>query len=141
MICNLASGKGKFPLPIIYESKNWIINQAYPSQIKGWLVLSVKKHRKAFHEITEAEATELSELLPKVAKVLKETTKCKKEYILSSNEGLEHFHFHIVPRARNLKSEWFGPKIYKAIRIEEKDSIPKRELKLFSKKLKKLLSN
>ena len=137
MICDIASGKGK--LPLIYEGKYWIVNHVYPSQIKGWLALSIKNHKTAFHKISEKEIEELSSLILKLTKLLKKTTNCKKEYILSSNECVEHFHFHIVPRAKDLKKEWIGPKIYNAIRIKEEDSISNDELILFSKFLKNKL--
>lgn len=138
-ICSWISTKS-FPLSSIYEGRNWIVNHAYPSQIKGWLVLSAKKHREAFHEVSEEESLELGKLLRIITKVLRKKTNCKKEYVLSSNEGWEHLHFHVVPRAENLKEDLMGPKIYRAIRIEEKDSISKKELKEFSELIRKELN-
>src|SRR3989344_1851301 len=109
-ICSWISSKS-FPLGVIYEGKNWAINHVYPTQIKGWLVLSTKRHIEAFHELLEEESLELASLLNIISKILRQKTKCKKEYILSSNEGWNHLHFHIVPRANDIKEEYIGPKI------------------------------
>lgn len=136
MICDLVSGKGNFPLPIVYEGKHWIINQAYPSKIKGWLALSIKKHKTAFHELTKEELKEMTHLLYVSAKILRKITKCEKEYVLSSNEGVAHFHFHVVPRLNDHPEEWIGGKVYSAIRIKKEESIPVKELVEFSELLK-----
>ena len=40
------------PGPTIYEGKYWLVEHAYPIKMIGWLVIVLKRHAEALHELT-----------------------------------------------------------------------------------------
>lgn len=46
--CRSLSGERRIsPGPTIYEGRNWLIEHAYPTGLKGWLVIVLKRHADA----------------------------------------------------------------------------------------------
>src|SRR5690242_13625866 len=79
--CRSLRGEARIsPGPVIYEGEHWVVEHAYPCGLEGWLVLVLKRHVQALHELTEAEFTELARLQMKTANVLHEAFGCEKEY-------------------------------------------------------------
>lgn len=134
------SGKKRIsPGPTIYTGKYWMVEHAYPCKLKGWLVIVAKRHVESLHELTLEEFSELAELSYKTTKLLHNTLKCKKEYLicLAEKRHFKHIHFHVVPRAKGLASELRGTKIFAMLKVDEKDAVPKKEIKEFCKILGK----
>lgn len=137
--CKSISGEKRIsPGPIVYEGKNWLIEHAYPSKLKGWLVLVTKRHVEALHELNEEEFIELGEICSKTTKILHEFLNCEKEYsmCLAEVEHFNHIHFHIVPKPKDLPKEFWGAKVFAMLKVDEKDAIPKEEIKEFCEHLK-----
>ncbi len=137
--CKSISGEKRIsPGPVIYEGRYWLIEHAYPSKLKGWLVIITKRHVETLHELTKEEFAELGEICEKTTKLLHEILGCEKEYIMCFAE-LEHFnhiHFHIVPKPHDLPRELRGAKVFAMLKVEEKDAIPRKEIKEFCESLK-----
>ena len=145
-VCNNLSGsKNIFKESRIYDGKYWAVEHAYPCKIKGWLVLILKNHKEQLHELNESEFKEFSELVQILTKSIYKETNCGKEYLIfcsdSYGKGFDHLHAHLIGRPKSLAIEKKGGKIFELIKINEKDSISKKELILFSNKFKKTLNN
>jgi len=138
LICKSNSGKQRIsPGPMIYDGKYWIVEHAYPSKLLGWLVIDLKRHVEALHELTSAEFSELSKLIEKSIKVLKKLTKCEKEYVmcLAEHPDFHHIHVHIVPKPKDLPKELKGAKIFAMLKIPKENAIPKTEIRDFCEEL------
>ncbi len=51
------------PGPPIHIGQHWQVEHAYPSQLVGWLVIVLRRHAIALHELSAAEFAELGPLL------------------------------------------------------------------------------
>ncbi len=125
----------------ILQGKYWLVEHAYPSKLKGWLVIETKRHTESLHDLSKDEFAELSTISEKVAKLLHKELKCEKEYLVcfAEAEHFNHIHFHIIPKPKSLPDNMAGTKIFAMLKIEEKDAIPKKEIKDFCKLLKSKL--
>ena len=75
------------PGPVIYEGMAWQVEHAYPSSLLGWLVIVLRRHAEALHELTEAEAEELGVLQRAAAMALHQELGCAKEYSICYGEA------------------------------------------------------
>jgi diadenosine tetraphosphate (Ap4A) HIT family hydrolase len=84
--------------------------------VVGWLVLVLRRHARALHELTADEAVALGRWLPAVTAALHDATGCELEYVMQFAEGdrFQHVHFHIVARAHDWPDEFKGPRIFAA---------------------------
>ena len=129
--CKSNSGEKRIsPGPVIYEGKYWLVEHTYPTKLKGWVVIVLKRHAEALHDLTNDEFLEFGKICIITAKLINEMTGCVKEYCLSYSE-VEHFnhiHFHIIPRADDLSKDLQGSKIFSLLKVTEDDSIIKQEI-------------
>src|SRR5579863_8262585 len=110
--CRSISGEKRIsPGPVIYEGTYWLVDHAYPTSHLGWLVIVLKRHAEALHELSRAEFAELAEIQYKLAQVMGKNPHVEKEYIACFGEvpGFNHIHVHFVPRPKNLSAELKGP--------------------------------
>jgi|WetSurMetagenome_2_1015567.scaffolds.fasta_scaffold82571_2 diadenosine tetraphosphate (Ap4A) HIT family hydrolase len=132
--CSSLSGERRIsPGPTIYEGRYWLIEHAYPTRLKGWLVIVLKRHAEALHEMTREEFAELGELQALAVKLLHDSLDSAKEYAVcfAEKEGFQHIHFHIVARSRDLSDELKGTKIFAMINVTEAEALPREEIKTF----------
>jgi diadenosine tetraphosphate (Ap4A) HIT family hydrolase len=143
--CRSISGEDRIsPGPAIYEGHYWLLEHAYPTRLKGWLVIVLKCHAEALHELTREEFTELGELQTLAVRLLHETLDTAKEYSVcfAEKEGFQHIHFHIVARSRDLPDELKGTQIFAMINVAEAEALPQEEIRVFCEMLKRhTLSN
>lgn len=143
-ICKSVSGEMRIsPGPLIYEGKFWIVDHAYPSKLKGWLVVVAKRHVEALHELTSEEFSELAVLCEKSVKFLRELLDCEKEYVmcLAEKEHFHHIHFHIVPKPFDLPEDLKGAKIFAMLKVEEKEAVTSEAIIEISSRLKNKFNN
>jgi len=109
----------------IYEGEFWVVEHAYPSALLGWLVIVLKRHAEALHDLTCAEGKELGLLQWAVAHALKSTTSCRKEYSIFFAEmpRFSHVHFHMVPRAEDLSPELRGGRVFAFLKAPEEEVV------------------
>ena len=137
--CRSLSGERRIsPGPTIYEGRYWLIEHAYPARLKGWLVIVLKRHAEALHELTREEFVELGELQALSVSLLHEALGSAKEYAVCFAEkaGFHHVHFHVVARSRDLPDELKGTKIFTVINVTEADALPPEEIKTFCEELR-----
>ena len=116
--CASLSGKKRIsPGRKIYSGNYWVIEHAYPTSIRGWLVLVLKRHATSLHDLTPSEFAEMTVLQNQIIKVLHECFHSEKEYMamFAESEGFEHIHVHFIPRGENFPSEYKGSKVFRLI--------------------------
>ncbi|HTP11499.1 MAG TPA: HIT family protein [Anaerolineae bacterium] len=135
---SISSERRISPGPTIYEGRYWLIEHAYPTRLKGWLVIVLKRHAVALHELTREEFIELGELQALAVRLLHETLDCAKEYAVcfAEKEGFRHIHFHIVTRSHDLPDELKGTKIFAMISVTEAEALPPEEIRTLCETLK-----
>ena len=136
--CKSISGERRIsPGPTIYETTHWLVEHAYPCGMVGWLVLVLKRHAAALHELTDAEFEELGPLQGKVARVLARALDCGKEYAIcfAEAEGFNHVHIHMVPRPHDLPDELRGPRIFAMLKVGEEGAVPREDIARFCEEL------
>lgn len=136
--CKSLTGEQRIsPGPTIYKGRFWVIEHAYPCDMKGWLVLVLKRHAEALHQLSLEEFLELAELQAKTAKLLFAELNCEKEYSVQFAEGenFHHVHFHLVAKPANLPDEMKGPRIFKM--LKGGNPVPTAEIKAFCEDLRR----
>ncbi len=137
--CRSISGERRIsPRPTIYDGRYWMLEHAYPTRLKGWLVIVLKRHVEALHEMTREEFVELGELQALAVRLLHESLDSAKEYAVcfAEKEGFQHIHFHVIARTLDLPDEFKGTKIFAMINVTEAEALPGEEIKTFCETLK-----
>ena len=126
------------PGPTIYEGEHWTVEHAYPVATTGWLVIVLKRHAEALHELTASEFAELAGLQKELVRFLFEELHCQKEYIscYAEAEHFHHVHFHVYAKPPDLPSNLKGGKSFALIKVKEDDSIVKEDIIAFCELLK-----
>src|SRR5690349_14753147 len=83
------------PGPIIYEGRSWVVEHAYPTSLKGWLVIVLKRHVEALHDLTHEEFRELADIQYRLAQVMQSRAAIEKEYMMCFAEAKHFHHIHI----------------------------------------------
>ena len=137
--CRSISGEKRIsPGPTIFEGEYWLIEHAYPVKVKGWLVIVLKRHAEALHELTSSEFVELAQIQSKLTQILFEELHCQKEYIscYAEKQHFCHIHFHVFAKPYELTSDLLGAKSFALINISETEAIAPGELITFCELLK-----
>ena len=130
-VCRSISGVERIsPGPFICEGEYWLVDHAYPSAHPGWLVIVLKRHCEALHELSREEFLELGELQHRAIQALAGTFSPKKEYLLALGEGagFSHLHVHIIQRPEDLPEEHKGVGIFKRLSPEAEGILPAVEI-------------
>lgn len=86
-----------------YQNDNFTISQDWELPIKGFMVLSPKRHVNELCELTDDERNELFYLVNRTMEILKEN-KVSETFILTFEERKNiHFHVCIIPRYEWMK--------------------------------------
>lgn len=141
--CLSISGERRIsPGPTIYEGEHWIVEHAYPCGMVGWLVLVLKRHAEALHELSKEEFSELTELQYKTARLLHSELNSTKEYLVCFAEAahFNHIHFHIIPRANTLPVELRGTGIFSMLKVTEDDAASRDDVRALCERLRDLFT-
>lgn len=130
------------PGPRICEGLYWNVEHAYPTALPGWLVLVLRRHAAALHELSRDELIEMGELLARVTRVLHSECGCVKEYIscFAEAEHFHHVHIHVVPRAADLPQDVQGPRSFALLNPAGAESVPPADIVSLSERLRDRLS-
>lgn len=126
LTCSSLSGTRRIsPGPTVHNGRYWVVEHANPCSLRGWLVVVLKRHAEALHELTAAEFEELARLQAACAQALHAVTGCVKEYAMCFGEapGHHHVHFHVVPRAADLANDLRGAGVFAKIKVSEADAL------------------
>jgi diadenosine tetraphosphate (Ap4A) HIT family hydrolase len=139
LTCRSNSGEERIsPGPTIYEGQYWFVEHGYPAALKGWLVVALKRHVEAIHELEAEELAELSLLLGRASQLLRAELACEKEYVccLSEMEHFRHVHFHIVAKPRNLPPSLSGKLLLLTLRTTAEEAAPASDIRAFCERLR-----
>ena len=107
--------------PRIELDDHWRVEHVHPVAIEGWLVLVLRRHARALHELTDEEAASLGHWLPRLVKALHRATGSEREYVMqfAEAEGHNHVHIHLVARMKSWPPEWKGPRVFAAMDTDQ----------------------
>lgn len=137
--CLSNSGEGRIsPGEQIYNGSYWVVEHAYPTGLLGWLVIVLKRHTEALHELTKDEWNELGEINFFLMKCIKKVLRPKKEYLccFSEGKGFKHIHFHIIPKTRAFDEIYSSSRSLMYLKVSERSSISKEKIIQLCSKLK-----
>jgi diadenosine tetraphosphate (Ap4A) HIT family hydrolase len=137
--CRSNSGEKRIsPGATIFEGKYWLVEHAYPVAVKGWLVIVLKRHVEALHELSPDEFAELGQIQAKLSRFLFEELGCEKEYVscYAEAEHFYHIHFHVFAKPQNLSHDLKGGKSFALLKVSERESVPSNEISAFCDVLK-----
>jgi diadenosine tetraphosphate (Ap4A) HIT family hydrolase len=99
----------------------WYVEHCHPVAVAGWLVLVLRRHARALHELTDDEAVALGRWLPALTRALHTATGCELEYVMqfAEGEGFQHVHVHLVARAHDWPAEFKGPRVFSAWNVAD----------------------
>ena len=97
--CAIQRGEIKSVGGKVAETKNFEVYQDYEIPIKGFMILSSKKHVEGIVNFNEKERKELIDFLFKVRKAMKEVLGVKHVYLVQVEDPSSHFHIWIFPRS------------------------------------------
>ena len=119
------------PGPPIYLSDFWQVEHAYPTRLSGWLVIVLRRHVEALHEVTAAEFRDFGLVLERTVRVLHEVLSCEKEYVacFAELEHFKHIHFHVIPRAADLRADLIGTKSFALLQVSESEAVSRAEIR------------
>jgi diadenosine tetraphosphate (Ap4A) HIT family hydrolase len=119
-----------------------MVEHAYPVKVKGWLVIVLKRHAEALHELTAAEFAELGRIQADVTRVLFEELACEKEYVAcyAETEHFYHVHFHVFAKPATLPDALKGGRSFALIKVTESEAVPPQEIAAFCNRLKDRLA-
>lgn len=115
-----------------FESKLWFVEHAINTSIEGWLLIVLKQHKTALHQLSSAEYAELSNLIFSLSLMLREVHHCDKEYLfhLSDGKTTKHIHFHLVARPKKFQSTFKGKNLLKYFGKNVANKLTNNELNL-----------
>ncbi len=128
-----AAGEGRVQLalvPSLAVTDQWRVEQGHPTSVRGWLVVVLRRHAPALHDLTTDEWSELAMVLAAVCSAQRKVIGADKEYVLQFAEadGFHHVHFHVVPRLPEWPHELAGPRVMGALGAEVGDPLTLEEV-------------
>ena len=93
----------------------------------------------ALHELSHDEFAEFGSLLERTVRVLHEVLGPAKEYVAcyAEQQGFEHIHFHVVPRAADLPEEWRGAGSFALLGVAPSEAVEPESVRTFCESLQK----
>jgi diadenosine tetraphosphate (Ap4A) HIT family hydrolase len=136
--CLSNSGEKRIsPGPAIFEGRYWLVEHAYPVQRTGWLVIVLKRHAEALHELSADEFVELGTLQSEATRILFEEMHCAKEYIscYAEMEHFQHIHFHVFARPADFPDEIKGGKSFALLKVTPEEAVAADVIAAFCERL------
>jgi diadenosine tetraphosphate (Ap4A) HIT family hydrolase len=107
--------------PRLLLDDHWVVEHVQPVSIAGWLVLVLRRHARALHELTAEEGQSLGRWLPALTAALHQATGCELEYVMqfAEGEGFHHVHLHLIARTPVWPAHLTGPAVFAAMETGE----------------------
>jgi diadenosine tetraphosphate (Ap4A) HIT family hydrolase len=128
-----AAGEGRLQLalvPSLAVTDHWRVEQGHPSKVRGWLVVVLRRHAPALHDLTADEWSDLGTVLAAVCQAHRDVVRAEKEYVMQFAEadGHQHVHFHVVPRLPEWPPERSGPRVMESLGAKVDDPLTLEEV-------------
>ena len=130
--CASNSGKRRIsPAGSVYEGTYWLVEHAYPAALLGWMVIVLKRHVAALHELSDVEFQELGRIQPALVAELSGTLRSEKEYVACFAEGehFRHIHFHVVAVPKGIPSAMRGARSFQFLQINEDEAVKPQDVR------------
>lgn len=140
--CLSISGERRIsPGSFIYEGIYWLVDHAYPTSLLGWMVIVLKRHAEALHELSQDEFAELAAIQYRVVQTMHQDASIEKEYMMcfSEGEGFKHIHVHFVAKPRDLPNGLKGPQVFAALRVDEAHAVPAEQIRAYCELIRERL--
>lgn len=128
----------------IYDGRYWVIDHAWPTTLVGWMVLALRRHATALHELTADEFVEPGILTARAVQALHGETGCAKEYLACFAEAFHfnhiHIHIHIVPRAADLPHTVHAPRIFTLLQLNEGEQATEVAVQVFCARMARAMT-
>jgi diadenosine tetraphosphate (Ap4A) HIT family hydrolase len=137
--CKSNSGEKRIsPGSTIFEGMHWLVEHAYPVKIIGWVVIVLKRHAEALHELTPDEFAELAEIQSRLIRHLFEELHCEKEYssCYAELEHFRHIHFHVFAKPSGFPEELWGGRSFALLKVSREEAVPPARIVEFCQLLK-----
>jgi diadenosine tetraphosphate (Ap4A) HIT family hydrolase len=124
--CQSNSGEKRIsPGPTIFEGQYWLVEHAYPVKAIGWLVIVLKRHKEALHELTPEEFAELAQIQARLIHFLYEELHCEKEYVscYAEQEHFYHIHFHVFAKPPGLPDGLKGGNSFALLKVIPEEAV------------------
>ena len=132
--------------PRLYDGDLWILEHVHPTNLLGWIVIVLRRHSAALHELTDEEFRDLGVILPAAVRSLHASLEIEKEYVaqFADAPGFNHVHFHVFPKPMHefpgkkgteLFRECVGPRVANPLRSEKTSEFALRFRTHFEKAL------
>lgn len=107
--------------PRLELDQHWRVEHAHPVAVPGWLVLVLRRHARALHELTDDESSAFGRWLAVLPKALHHATGSEVEYVMqfAEGDGFHHVHVHLVARTPDWNPDWKGPGVFGALGGDE----------------------
>lgn len=96
-------------LDLAYETKHFVVAQDCELPIKGFIIITSKRHIYSINEMTSEEKTELVLLIDKILKALKELNVCERYNVIWEEKEGNHFHVWLMPRHKWMVEKFGNP--------------------------------
>jgi diadenosine tetraphosphate (Ap4A) HIT family hydrolase len=136
-LCDLIE-KGKLD-NLIMENEHAMVTFIDETR-EGQCLIFTKNHRKKMSEMDTDEFKSVADLIVKVSRALEKKYDCEKTYLLCISDKVEHIHFHIIPKHKDLRSMGY----YTFAMLWEKEGkreTPEPELKARAGEIKAIVDN
>ena len=89
--------------PRLYDGEHWVLEHVHPANLLGWVVIVLRRHAAALHELTDEESRDLGVILPSAVRSLHTCLDIEKEYVAQFADAprFNHVHFHLFPKPMN----------------------------------------
>ena len=127
----------------IYEGTHWLVEHAYPVALVGWLVIVLRRHSAALHDLAAEEFDELARIEAALLPLLATMLRCEKEYVacFAEAEHFRHVHFHVVPVSAELPARLRGTQSFDLLKIESGQAGPAAEVRALCQALRQALND
>jgi diadenosine tetraphosphate (Ap4A) HIT family hydrolase len=124
--------------PVILRTEHWRVEHAHPTSVLGWLVVVLRRHRPALHNLTSDEWQQFSTLLPVLCQALHQTLGTEKEYVMQFAEHprAQHVHFHVVARLPDWPEHLRGSYVFDALGSKIHNPLPSETTTPFALQLR-----
>jgi diadenosine tetraphosphate (Ap4A) HIT family hydrolase len=122
---------GRAPLwDDILRTPHWDVVHCEGAALEGWLVLVLRRHLSAIHDLSEDEALALGPLIRKASAALRLVVGCERTYVaqFAESEQHRHIHVHVIPRAPDMPAEQRGPRVFGLLGVAPEQAVPEARM-------------
>ena len=124
--CDVVAGRVRPPGGVVWSDERFV---AYgftdPSPVRGYLILSSRRHVRGLYDLDAAEAAALGPLLIRLQRAQVAALGADHAYVFVLGDKVPHFHAHVVPRFPDSPPNLRGGRIFQ---VTPADARPVAEL-------------